>query len=585
MKLYKTLLIISIYSLFPLFLSAQNNVQHQKDSLLQIISSSHGTDKLEGYSLLTSLSFQGTEFDVKLGYLKDFIKEAEQQKNDDYRYKAYRKLLLSLYNNAQLSEFREEANRYMPFLKANYSKSYYQINVLLLRTYGAEGDYMRVITEAKQMYEDAKIENSLYGMAKATTLLAIIYHIEKRHKEGETLAWEALETTNKLLEEEYDDRENHYLLMEVYSNLVNTLHAQGKIDEILQLMPVWRKQLSIYEQVVGKPAISGLLQYYSYYSRICCTMEEFDKAEIYCDSLEQINFSPILVSDIWLFRGLICEGRQEYDKALEWIDKSIAKNSERGELNASVVFMNIKARIMCKMGRGEEAWPLYTQISQLSDSLHSKEYNAKIDELRTIYEVDKITAEKEKNRNYMLFAFACCILLAVILAIWIYYNRQIAKKNRTLVKQIKELQVQQEIQNNEILNKTSFTAIDNVEEEDDDHFCPERRKDQLCIAIRDIILKEKAYRNPSISRDSLIERLGTNKDLFVEAFQYCFGMSFPEFINGLRLKDAITLLEQSDLSIEAISEKVGFGTVRTFQRQFQTKYDMSPKDYRKLVQK
>jgi transcriptional regulator GlxA family with amidase domain len=62
-------------------------------------------------------------------------------------------------------------------------------------------------------------------------------------------------------------------------------------------------------------------------------------------------------------------------------------------------------------------------------------------------------------------------------------------------------------------------------------------------------------------------------------------MSFSEYINTLRLKDAVILLQQSDLSIESISEETGFGTVRTFQRQFQTRYGMSPKDYRNSTKK
>jgi AraC-like DNA-binding protein len=131
------------------------------------------------------------------------------------------------------------------------------------------------------------------------------------------------------------------------------------------------------------------------------------------------------------------------------------------------------------------------------------------------------------------------------------------------------------MQDHNISIKTSSTK--------EDDFCPERRKDQLCIAIRNIILEEKAYRNPSTNRDILIKHLGTNKDLFVDAFQYCFGMSFSECINDLRLKDTILLLEQSDLPIETISEKVGFGTVRTLQRQFRIKYNMSPKNYRKQL--
>lgn len=146
--------------------------------------------------------------------------------------------------------------------------------------------------------------------------------------------------------------------------------------------------------------------------------------------------------------------------------------------------------------------------------------------------------------------------------------------------QIKVLQAQQEKLETDLLNKTTFEI---PESEANDDICPESRKNELCITIRDIILKDKAYRDSALTRDLLIERLGTSKNIFIEAFQYCFGMAFPEFINNLRLKDAITLLENSDLSMEDISQKVGFGSLRTFQCQFQYKYNMTPKEYRKAL--
>ena len=111
------------------------------------------------------------------------------------------------------------------------------------------------------------------------------------------------------------------------------------------------------------------------------------------------------------------------------------------------------------------------------------------------------------------------------------------------------------------------------------------RKDKFCIAIRDIIINEKAYRNPRLTRDSLTKQMGINKDLFVKIFFERFGMQFRTFINRLRLKESIVLLEQSDLSIEEISDKTGFGTLRTFQRRFRDMYNMSPKDYRKMKQR
>ena len=106
-------------------------------------------------------------------------------------------------------------------------------------------------------------------------------------------------------------------------------------------------------------------------------------------------------------------------------------------------------------------------------------------------------------------------------------------------------------------------------------------KDDFCVTIRRIFIKEKAYRNPALSRDALIKRMNTGRSIFIKRFQYCFGMSFRECVNRLRLKESVILLEQSDLTIEEIAEKVGFGTIRTFQRQFMAMYNTSPKDYRK----
>lgn len=98
--------------------------------------------------------------------------------------------------------------------------------------------------------------------------------------------------------------------------------------------------------------------------------------------------------------------------------------------------------------------------------------------------------------------------------------------------------------------------------------------------IQQIIIQEKVYRDPTTKSNDIIKKLDLNRNDFFKNFQSCFGMSYKEFVSLLRLKEAMILLEQSDLSIEKISTKVGFGTIRTFQRQFQSKYNMSPKTYR-----
>jgi hypothetical protein len=178
----------------------------------------------------------------------------------------------------------------------------------------------------------------------------------------------------------------------------------------------------------------------------------------------------------------VLESQKQYDRALALIDECV--NDENRMVAASA--MSEKARILCKTGRGEEAYPLFLKMQEVRDSIQNLSFNVQLDEVRTQYEVDKHIAEKEEVRNYMYFALTGCVLLIIILSIWIYYSRKIAKKNKTLANQIKELQTQQEIAETELLNKTSFET-----EDADDDLCPEKRKDQLCIAIRDILLKEK----------------------------------------------------------------------------------------------
>lgn len=58
-------------------------------------------------------------------------------------------------------------------------------------------------------------------------------------------------------------------------------------------------------------------------------------------------------------------------------------------------------------------------------------------------------------------------------------------------------------------------------------------------------------------------------------------ISFPAYINGLRLYDALILLGTTNLSVTAISEKAGFPTLRTFNRVFQEYTGQTPVQWRK----
>jgi len=360
----------------------------------------------------------------------------------------------------------------------------------------------------------------------------------------------------------------------MYAELCNMLQATGRFDEFFDMAGQTEELLEkLSTEDKHKDHNTDKMNLWTLYAFAYNSKGEYDKAEAYCNRIDSLHGrDAVSLGNITYLHSHIWEARGDYSKALAYINKAI-------ETDPTYTYARFtKVRILSRMENAPLTWAETEETVEYIDSLRCISYDRQLDELRTQYEVDKHIAEKERVRNFMYFALAGYILLIITLGIWIYYNRQITKKNKALVKQIKELQTQHERAETELLNKTSFGI-----EDTDNHLCPETRKDQLCMAIRDVLLKEKAYRDPTITRDHLSKRLGSNKDLFIDAFQYCFGMSFPEYLNFLRLKDAIPLLEGSDLTIEEISEKVGFGTVRTFQRQFQSRYNMSPKDYRKAA--
>jgi YesN/AraC family two-component response regulator len=63
-------------------------------------------------------------------------------------------------------------------------------------------------------------------------------------------------------------------------------------------------------------------------------------------------------------------------------------------------------------------------------------------------------------------------------------------------------------------------------------------------------------------------------------FNKYLGMGFKEWINEVRIRKAMELLETTDLSIKSISDKVGYNNLNYFYRKFNSITGTTPKSYR-----
>lgn len=83
-----------------------------------------------------------------------------------------------------------------------------------------------------------------------------------------------------------------------------------------------------------------------------------------------------------------------------------------------------------------------------------------------------------------------------------------------------------------------------------------------------------------ITLDLVSEKLHLSKYYISRLINKRLKRNFNEYINNLRISEACNLLRETDTKIADISEDVGFGTIRSFNRAFKLVMGVSPTEYR-----
>jgi len=81
--------------------------------------------------------------------------------------------------------------------------------------------------------------------------------------------------------------------------------------------------------------------------------------------------------------------------------------------------------------------------------------------------------------------------------------------------------------------------------------------------------------------DKLAEMINVSADYFTKMFNASIGKTPIEYINGLRVNEAMRLLSETEMSVAEIAEKIGFCNPNYFHKIFKQYMDVSPLAYRK----
>ena len=104
---------------------------------------------------------------------------------------------------------------------------------------------------------------------------------------------------------------------------------------------------------------------------------------------------------------------------------------------------------------------------------------------------------------------------------------------------------------------------------------------ELFKRIDSVIRSERLYANVNLMREDVIVRFGISRHRLNDLLnQYAGGLSFPQYINNMRVEEAHELIVcHQEMSIAQIAFEVGF-TPPNLRDQFKRRYGMTPMKYR-----
>ena len=103
----------------------------------------------------------------------------------------------------------------------------------------------------------------------------------------------------------------------------------------------------------------------------------------------------------------------------------------------------------------------------------------------------------------------------------------------------------------------------------------------LFKTINATIHKERLYADIDLMREDIMKRFGIGRHRLNDLLStYADGMSFPQYINAIRMEEAYDLLtNHPEMTITEVARQVGF-TAPNLREQFKRCYGITPAEYR-----
>ncbi|MDE6391706.1 MAG: helix-turn-helix domain-containing protein [Muribaculaceae bacterium] len=283
------------------------------------------------------------------------------------------------------------------------------------------------------------------------------------------------------------------------------------------------------------------------------------------------------------------------DSMLFWLDDytRLAETFRAPEMMADVNKGYWKAYTL--KGDRENALKAYNAYFSIVDSIYNP---AGFQALNSRYNEENLNRTNDRMMRLELTVSRQKIILSAIVAaiavaalIWLLWRRARMSQRRIFFLN-REIARQEAASVSDPVARTPDTddpPIPNADTEQpgDPSASDRTRHSELMRSVNAVLADPAVYCDPEFSITVLARLVGSNSKYVSQAINDSTGMNFRSFINSLRIKVARSRLagngEYASMTIQAISESVGFRSTSNFVLAFKKVMGITPSAYQKLA--
>lgn len=452
------------------------------------------------------------------------------------------------------------------------------VEYLVIKRHVDEGHTQTALVTARDMLSSATAANDKYRQAYAYYSIGLIYQAVGRYGEATDALEKSVAIMNAALK---DFPPLDYIKAQL--ELLSTQYSVGRYAESLKTCKAAADRLDKFiasedpDFQMGINCMSMRLHIECYTVRNYLAMNELALASKHLDAASDCMY-PEIGLDREIFNetsAMYYDRIGDFGRALDYADLSVNAFKASGLAPYYIEALTLKKKILADMGRWREAYENQALVEEAKDSLDSSRFARELSELQTIYEVDKMSAQKKRQQVVLLFSVLCCALLLSIVIVYIVYYNRLRRKNQSLYEQI----------NSNLRNVGSSAKVLQMTPEEE-----LSREMQLYRKIACLMEEEKPYRDATFNRTALAKMMGTNEKYVADAVREGAGTTVSNYITDIRLNCSLELLSDESgngepVSLDDVARDSGFGSYSSFWRAFQKKFSMTPSEYRSLHDK